>query len=269
MAGKTPAAGPAFFIGGDWASFIAKAGWKSTLHCWQHPPLQASASKSTDQIKSQTCAVWCSEPFTRGLCYIHWGNELWQRSALTPAFLGENQLNVTAIIKNRQPKLRKASQPPLSHPGAAPDSDRARKPRLAEPVPSDHELKPGDRVEGVGNFGEPTGEFGTVERTNEEDAVVKWDDDGRVRLHQPQLKKCSSQIRRLKSEPCWMQIVWWDSWNVELTAIHRSACCQERAYLNPKDNYSEADSPSFLIFGPMESTFCAAVSRALRRWFSS
>lgn len=119
-----------------------------------------------------------------------------------PAFLGENQLNVTPIIKNRQPKLRKASQPPLSHPGAAPDSDRARKPRLAEPVPSDQELKPGDRVEGVGNFGEPTGEFGTVERTNEEDAVVKWDDDGRVRLHQPQLKKCSSQIRRLKSEPC-------------------------------------------------------------------
>ena len=31
--------------------------------------------------------------------------------------------------------------------------------------------------------------FGTVEQANEEDAVVKWDDDGRMRLHQPSLKK--------------------------------------------------------------------------------
>jgi hypothetical protein len=38
-------------------------------------------------------------------------------------------------------------------------------------------------------FGIPTGELGTVEQTNEEDAVVKWDDDGRKRLHQPSLKK--------------------------------------------------------------------------------
>lgn len=51
------------------------------------------------------------------------------------------------------------------------------------------ELTPGDRVEGLGNFGKPTGEFGTVERANEEDAVVKWDDDGRTRLGQPSLKK--------------------------------------------------------------------------------
>jgi hypothetical protein len=50
-------------------------------------------------------------------------------------------------------------------------------------------LTPGDRVEGLGNFGKPTGEFGTFERANEEDAVVKWDDDGRMRLHQPSLKK--------------------------------------------------------------------------------
>jgi hypothetical protein len=33
------------------------------------------------------------------------------------------------------------------------------------------------------------GELGTVERANEEDAIVKWDDDGRTRLHQPWLKK--------------------------------------------------------------------------------
>jgi hypothetical protein len=87
------------------------------------------------------------------------------------------------------PKLRKAPQPPLSQPGAIPDSDRAKKPPLGETRATNQELEPGDRVEGLGNFGKPTGEIGTVERTNEEDAVVKWDDDGRTRLHQPSLKK--------------------------------------------------------------------------------
>ena len=55
--------------------------------------------------------------------------------------------------------------------------------------PPSKELNRGDRVEGLGNFGNPTGEIGTVERTNENDAVVKWDDDGRVRVGQPWLKK--------------------------------------------------------------------------------
>ena len=86
-------------------------------------------------------------------------------------------------------KLRKALQPPLSHRGATPDSDRAKKPRLTEPSASGQQLCPGDRVEGLGDFGRPTGEFGTVERTNEDDAVVKWDDDGRIRMHQPWFKK--------------------------------------------------------------------------------
>jgi hypothetical protein len=88
-----------------------------------------------------------------------------------------------------RPTLRKAAQPPLSHLGAVPDSDRAKKPSLTEPPVTGQEINPGDRVEGLGDFGKPTGEFGTVERTNEQDAVVKWDDDGRVRLHQPWLKK--------------------------------------------------------------------------------
>jgi hypothetical protein len=87
------------------------------------------------------------------------------------------------------PKLRKPPQPPLSHAGATPDSDRAKKPRLAEPSATGQELKPGDRVEGLGNFGKPTGEFGTVKQSNEDDAVVKWDLDGRVRLNQPWLRK--------------------------------------------------------------------------------
>jgi hypothetical protein len=96
---------------------------------------------------------------------------------------------MTHITNKPAPKLRKAPQPPLSHPGATPDSDRARKPPLAEPSATGQELSPGDLVEGLGNFGKPTGEFGTVELANEDDAVVKWDDDGRMRLHQPWLKK--------------------------------------------------------------------------------
>jgi hypothetical protein len=87
------------------------------------------------------------------------------------------------------PKLRKAPQPPLSHAGSIPDSDRAKRPPLSEPSACGQGLSPRDRVEGLGNFGKPNGEFGTVERTNEEDAVVKWDGDGRMRLHQPSLKK--------------------------------------------------------------------------------
>src|ERR1022692_4766152 len=87
------------------------------------------------------------------------------------------------------PKLREAPQPPLSHSGAIPDSDRAKKPPLGETRATNHEPEPGDRVEGLGNFGKPTGEIGTVDRANEEDAVVKWDDDGRTRLHQPSLKR--------------------------------------------------------------------------------
>jgi hypothetical protein len=96
---------------------------------------------------------------------------------------------MTPITIKPIPKLRKASQPPLSHPGAIPDSDRAKRPPLAEPSATDQKLNPGDRVEGLGNFGKPTGEFGTVKQTNEDEAVVKWDDDGRMRLPQPSLRK--------------------------------------------------------------------------------
>jgi hypothetical protein len=71
----------------------------------------------------------------------------------------------------------------------APDVDRAKRPPPVTPSAATDELKPGDRVEGLGNFGRPTGEIGTVERTNEDDAMVKWDDDGRVSVGQPWLKK--------------------------------------------------------------------------------
>jgi hypothetical protein len=96
---------------------------------------------------------------------------------------------MTRIANKLIAKLHKAPQPPLSHRGATPDADRAKRPPLAELSAYDQELVPGDRVEGLGNFGIPTGEFGTVERANEEDAVVKWEDDGRVRVHQPSLEK--------------------------------------------------------------------------------
>ena len=100
---------------------------------------------------------------------------------------------MTRITNKPIPKLPKAPQPPLSYPGATADSDRAKKPSLSEPSATDQELNPGDRVEGLGNFGKPTGEFGTVEQANEDDAVVKWDDDGRKRLHQPSLKKVAAR----------------------------------------------------------------------------
>ena len=89
--------------------------------------------------------------------------------------------------------LRRALQPPLSFPGAIPDSYRAKKPPLSEPAVTDEELKPGDRVDELGDFGRPTGEFGKVERSNEEDAVVKWDGDGRKRLPKLSLKKIETE----------------------------------------------------------------------------
>jgi hypothetical protein len=100
-------------------------------------------------------------------------------------------------INKLTPKLRKAPQPPLSHAGATADADRAKRPPLCQPKAPDLELNPGDRVEGLGNFGKPTGEFGTVEQTNEDDALVKWDDDVRMRLHQPWLKKVSKKAHPL------------------------------------------------------------------------
>jgi hypothetical protein len=93
------------------------------------------------------------------------------------------------ITNNPIPKLDKALQPPLSCRGATPDSDRAARPPLAVGPSTDEELNPGDRVMGVEKSGKPTWDFGTVEQTNEDDAVVKWDGDGRRRLHQESLKK--------------------------------------------------------------------------------
>jgi hypothetical protein len=96
---------------------------------------------------------------------------------------------MTHITNKPIPKLHKALQPPLSYPGATPDADRAKKPPLVEPSPTDQELNPRRSRRGFGQLRKADGEFGTVEQANEEDAIVKWDDDGRMRLHQPWLKK--------------------------------------------------------------------------------
>jgi len=97
-------------------------------------------------------------------------------------------------INKLTPKLRKSPQPPLSYAGATAEADRAKGPPLDQPPAPHSELNPGDRVMGLGDFGKPTGGFGTVVRTNEDDALVKWDDDGRMRLRQPWLEKSATRF---------------------------------------------------------------------------
>ena len=82
-------------------------------------------------------------------------------------------------ITNLTRKLRKALEPPPSHPRCDPRIQTAQEPPLSEPAATDQELKPW-RSRRRWDFGKPTGEIGTVEQTNEDDAVVKWDDDGRT-----------------------------------------------------------------------------------------
>src|SRR6202521_6312031 len=89
-----------------------------------------------------------AEPFFPSLCCIYRGAEQSWRSALFWPLGKENIM--TLGTNNLIRKLRKAAQPPLSHPGATPDSDGAKKPPLTEPLATDQELNPGDRVERLG-----------------------------------------------------------------------------------------------------------------------
>jgi len=109
---------------------------------------------------------------------------------------GKKQSNIYRMTLKSMHKLPKVSQPPLSRRGATPDSDRARRPALSQLPDSGAELTRGDRVEGLGVFGKPNGEFGTVQRSNEDDAEVKWDHDGCVRVHQPSLRKTGEVAKR-------------------------------------------------------------------------
>jgi hypothetical protein len=118
-----------------------------------------------------------------------WGRFVSQNSREKTLLFPSGKESMNTLGTDDPPKLSRVARPPQSHAGATPDSDRAQKPLLAEPPAMNSMLNPGDRVEGLGNFGVPTGQFGTVERANEEDAIVKWDNDGRMRLRQPWLKK--------------------------------------------------------------------------------
>ena len=86
----------------------------------------------------------------------------------------------------------------LSH---IPESEFPNEPTLTEPSAVHQGLNPGDRVEGVGNFGKPLGEFGTVEQANDDEAIVKWDDDGRMTIRQPWLQKIQSASKTPRIEP--------------------------------------------------------------------
>lgn len=59
---------------------------------------------------------------------------------------------MTHITNKRIATLQKAPQPPLSHRGAAPDSDRAKKWQLTEPLPATKEGSWRWR-RGLGDFG--------------------------------------------------------------------------------------------------------------------
>jgi hypothetical protein len=159
--------------------------WRSHVCCVDCRSRCRAARSPDAHGHSQNCAFWTSGTILSEAMLHLYKNEKWQE----PWPLRKEQSNMAHIANKPSPKLRKAPQPPLSRPGATPDTDRAKRPSLAEPTATDQELTPGDRVEGLGNFGTPTGEFGTVQKANEDDAVVKWDDDGRVRVHQPSLKK--------------------------------------------------------------------------------
>ena len=100
-----------------------------------------------------------------------------------------NEMNMPHVTKDPTPKPDDAPQPPLYNPGTSADTDRAQTPPLPTLPPTNEELKPGDRVMGVEDSGKPTWDFGTVEQANEDDAVVKWDRDGRRKLHQESLQK--------------------------------------------------------------------------------
>jgi hypothetical protein len=83
-----------------------------------------------------------------------------------------------------------AMQAPLAYKGASNESDGPQRPSLAAPPFSeDAPVRKNDRVEELGAFGSATGEVGTVLAADEEQAVVKWDGDGRELLRQRYLTR--------------------------------------------------------------------------------
>ncbi|MGA8151766.1 MAG: hypothetical protein WB952_12510 [Terriglobales bacterium] len=71
---------------------------------------------------------------------------------------------------------------PLDDLAPEPSGAPARHPPLPETSTTEDELKPGDRVEALGNFGKPLGTVGTVQEVDEDGVVVLWDNDARMKL---------------------------------------------------------------------------------------
>jgi len=59
--------------------------------------------------------------------------------------------------------------------------------------PRGQELKPGDRVEALGNFGKPMGTFGTVETVKPYGVEVLWDVGGHMTLGPAWIRKALSE----------------------------------------------------------------------------
>jgi hypothetical protein len=93
------------------------------------------------------------------------------------------------ITTDSASKLRDVSRPSLAYPTELPELDPAQRPPHSEQSAGKQELNPGDRVEVLGSFGKPTGELGTIRETTEDNAVVKWDNDGSTILRLPLIKK--------------------------------------------------------------------------------
>ena len=62
-------------------------------------------------------------------------------------------------------------------------------PLVIPPLTNDPPVKRGERVEEIGAFGAMTGEKGTVLSAGADQAVVKWDGDGKELLNQRYLTK--------------------------------------------------------------------------------
>jgi hypothetical protein len=81
-------------------------------------------------------------------------------------------------------------QPPPSYKGARDEFDGPQRPALAAPpLTGEPPVVRNDRVEERGAFGSLTSEIGTVLAADAEQAIVKWDDDGRELLRQRYLQK--------------------------------------------------------------------------------
>lgn len=91
------------------------------------------------------------------------------------------------LTTDSAPKTR--TQLSLAYPTANSEPDPAQRAPNSQQSANNQELSPGDRVEVLGSFGKPTGELGTIKETNEDDAVVKWDNDGSTSLRLPLIKK--------------------------------------------------------------------------------